>query len=306
MDNMRAALSSTLTDGVDPLLGARIAACLGRFWYTHGYAVEGSRWLEEAQQRGPDLPLELRARLVYRLGVLLDQMSELSRATELFEQAVELYQELGDQSGVAGALNSLGSAIRNTGEVARARDLFTQSLELRRTVGDRAGQAAPLFNLGSLALDEGDPARAEDLLSEALEIDRSLGYRWGVATELSGLGAAALDQGDLPRAHTLLREALVEFDDIGETDRLAEVLGFLAGLAGAEGDMVRSARLGGAAEGLRDNLGIPLSAPDAARFDVYQEKARASLDPPAFEQARLEGRAMTSEQAVVFALGKSG
>src|SRR5438067_5656323 len=36
-DNMRAALRWALTDGADPILGARIAIRLGWFWYSHGY-----------------------------------------------------------------------------------------------------------------------------------------------------------------------------------------------------------------------------------------------------------------------------
>ncbi|MGZ4212483.1 MAG: ATP-binding protein [Actinomycetota bacterium] len=305
-ENMRAALGWCLSDGADPLLGARIAVRLGWFWYTHGDAVEGARWLEAAEGQRSSLPDDVRAQLLYRLGVLLDQRSE-PRARNLFEHAVQLFRAAGDDGAVAGALNSLGSSLRNSGDAERARGLFEEALALRRSIGDRAGQATALFNLGSLVLDEdGDPQRAKVLLAEALEIDRSLGDEWGEALEVAGLGVAALDAGELADAGDLLGRSLGVFHRIGETDRLAEVLGYLAGLAGAQGDAVRSARLIGAAEAVWETIGIRLSVPDRARFVRSQVAARASLDPDAFEQARREGRAMTPDQAVAFALANAG
>jgi len=53
-------------------------------------------------------------------------------------------------------------------------------------------------------------------------------------------------------------------------------------------------------------LGIPLAPHDRARFERYQEKARAALGAEAFEQARREGRSMTIDQAFAFALAAQG
>ena len=305
-DNIRSALRWALTEGADPMLGARLATRLGWFWYTHAYAVEGSAWLEAAHGLDRDLPAELRAILLWRLGVLLDTRAEAERAAPLFEEAASLYRLLGDDSGTAAALNSLGSAVRNNGDAARARLLFEESLAIRRKLGDEPGQATALYNLGCLELDEGDPAVGKAMLEEGLALDTKSGDEWGVAGDLNALGSAALDAGDLAEAGALFARALKAFQELGDTDRLAEVLGSLSGLAAAEGRAVRGARLAGAAESVWGRLEIPLAPHDRARFERYQEKARETLGEEAFEQARGEGRSMTIDQAVTFALAENG
>jgi predicted ATPase/class 3 adenylate cyclase len=301
-DNMRGALTWCFADGGDPNLGARIAIRLGQFWYSHGFAVDGIAWLEEARAKATDLPPDLRALLLQRLGILFDQRSIAARAAVLFEQAAALYRELGDQSGTAFALNSLGSAERSMGNMDGAEALWNESLSLRRAVDDKSGAAATLCNLGTLALDRGEPERAQEFLEEARTIDTELGDEWAVAIDESGLAEVALDLGDLERARPVLRRTLDAFCEMGEHDRLAETFSRMAGLAAAEGDPIRSARLSGAAEALWEAIGIPLAPPDRARFEHFQTKARAAIDPAAYEQAWAEGRAMTMDQAVAYAL----
>src|SRR5207302_7447900 len=144
------------------------------------------------------------------------------------------------------------------------------------------------------------------MLEEALQLDTKAGDDWGVAADVAALGVAALDSGELDEARVLIVRALIAFRDVGDNDRLAEVLGSMAGLAGAAGDPVRSARLAGAAEATWGELGIPLAPHDRARFERYQEKALAALGAEAFEQARREGRSMTVDQALTFALAETG
>ena len=68
----------------------------------------------------------------------------------------------------------------------------------------------------------------------------------------------------------------------------------------------RAARLLGAAEGLWDGLGYPLSAADEVYVEGCRSAARAALGDEALERAAAEGRAMTADQAVAFALTLGG
>ncbi|MGH2736179.1 MAG: ATP-binding protein, partial [Actinomycetota bacterium] len=65
LDNARAALTWWLTradtDDEAALLGLRLAIALGRYWYTHGQAVEGDEWLDRAIRAAPNAPDDLRA-----------------------------------------------------------------------------------------------------------------------------------------------------------------------------------------------------------------------------------------------------
>ena len=64
----------------------------------------------------------------------------------------------------------------------------------------------------------------------------------------------------------------------------------------------RAARIWAAAERLREEIGVPLRSFDRANYEDALVAARAALGDDAFERAWREGRAMTLEDAVRYAL----
>jgi hypothetical protein len=76
----------------------------------------------------------------------------------------------------------------------------------------------------------------------------------------------------------------------------------VATLAGARGDPVRAARLLGAAEALRELTlsGVPSSLREAHAASI--ETATAGLDANELAEAWREGREMTLDEAVAYAL----
>ena len=67
-------------------------------------------------------------------------------------------------------------------------------------------------------------------------------------------------------------------------------------------DKRRAVRLWGAAVVAREHLGIPLPPVDRAIYDCTMTAVRAELDDTAWQAAWAEGRAMTREQAIAYAL----
>ena len=77
----------------------------------------------------------------------------------------------------------------------------------------------------------------------------------------------------------------------------------LAELAVAQGNHMRAAKLHGAAEAVREALGMLLVPVDLDRLTRIESSARAALGEAAFSEASgPTGRAMTVEQAVAYAL----
>ena len=85
---------------------------------------------------------------------------------------------------------------------------------------------------------------------------------------------------------------------------ITEALEHLAGISGARGHTERAARLYGAAEVLRESLKAPLPPPERSFFERHLAVAYGQLDQGAWEEALAEGRSMTLEQAVAYALGE--
>lgn len=280
---------------------AAVAVALCTHFYEHGHAVEGAAWLRRAHAL-EGIPVILRARLAQRLGVLLDQKADKAGAAVVLEEAIELFRQVGDRVGQARALNSLGSAVRTPGSTTRAREVYAEALRIRTDVGDEGGVSVTTFNLAQLAMDDGDFETARRLFERSHEIDTSLGEEWGAAVGSLGIAAAAVAQGDLEEAAPRLRSAVQFFLDAEDEDHLAEALVVCADESVVLGRPERAARLLGAADGLWTRLGLPLSPADAVPVERCRSVVEAALGAEAFARATEQGRAMTADQAVAFAL----
>jgi hypothetical protein len=90
---------------------------------------------------------------------------------------------------------------------------------------------------------------------------------------------------------------------IGDEECAALCLEGFAGLAGARAQGARSARLYGATEALREAGGAPLPPVDRPDHNHKVAAARAQLDEAVWRTAWAEGKAMSLEEAVEYALG---
>jgi hypothetical protein len=113
-------------------------------------------------------------------------------------------------------------------------------------------------------------------------------------------------QGDNARALALCRESLALSRKLANKSLIAFCLTTMAGVFQAVGDAARAARLFGAAEMLLESLDAVLDPGGSLEYDSDLAAVRTELGEPAFEEARAEGRAMTFEQAVAYALSGSG
>ena len=126
-----------------------------------------------------------------------------------------------------------------------------------------------------------------------------------MASPLSNLGLVAYHQGDYAGARALYRESLVIFCDLRDRWGIALSLEGLAYVASAQARPVQAARLWGAAERLREEIGCPLPPSERSRYDSQLAATRAAIDDDvAFDLAWKEGRAMTLEQAIEYELGE--
>ena len=310
LDNLRAALewliaSESPESQRGESLALRLSIALGRYWYQHGHAVEGSEWLDKALAASSSSPDELRAQGLRLLGVLKESQRDLDTATQLFEQALDLFRTSGDRAGEAACLNSLGVAARSRQDPDQAERHLEAALALRRDIGDELGTSTALSNLGIVAMDRNDVERSIELMEEAMSIDRKRGDEWAVACGSLNLGVALMELEEPGQSRPLLEESLKTFVRVDDPDAIAETIESLAGLAVTERDPIRCVRLLAAAEELRRKLHLPSAEPDRARLDKWLATARERLGDAGFETAWKEGSQIELEEAVDYALGSS-
>jgi len=105
-------------------------------------------------------------------------------------------------------------------------------------------------------------------------------------------------QGDHAAAHAHYEQGLAHARKIGYKLHIPFFLDGLANLLATQGAPVRAARLWGAAETLRESMGVPIWPVERAAYERAVERVRAHLGEKIFAAAWAEGRTMTLEQAL--------
>ena len=284
---------------------ARAKALLGAGWMLYGKSDYGramalceeslALFRELENKRGESYSLIF-------LGIISRRQGDYVRGREFSEEGLSSFREVGDKWGIAYSLSRLGEQVSEQGDQKQAIALNEESLALYRELGNKSGIRDSLLNLGRVARNQGDHKRAKELCEESLSLNRELGDKRYTANLLHILGLVALGQEEYDQAAGLLKESLVLYRELGIKHFIAHCLEGFAGVAVVQGGPERSALLLGAAEGIREAIGAPLTPSEQAEVDSYVSAVRAELDEKAFESAWAGGRAMSMEKAVEYAL----
>jgi len=112
-------------------------------------------------------------------------------------------------------------------------------------------------------------------------------------------------EGHYQQAKAMYKESIVEWKRIGHRAAIAHQLECFASIAKIEEQGQRAARLFGAAEALREKIDIPMTAVEHIEYEREVADLRAGMEEKVFTTAWAEGRAMTMDQAIDFALERS-
>jgi tetratricopeptide (TPR) repeat protein len=265
---------------------------------------EGLELLANEAKEGSEAKLSL----LDRLGWVALRREEYGQATEVFEESLALSREMSDAWWLASSLSNLAAVTGFRGDSERATELYEESMDLFREQGDKQNLAYCLNNLAMVVCSrgQGDLGRAGQLNEESVALQRELGTRGGLSMGLCNLGWMALLQDDLGRAAGLFRESLSLSWDTGLNLIVQSDLEGFACVAGAKGETERAARLWGAAQALHETKGIPRDPDFLAEANARISAVRSGMGEGAWEVAWREGRALTLDETVSYAMQKDG
>jgi non-specific serine/threonine protein kinase len=298
-ENLRAVLRRAVESG-DAETALRLASALWFFWRVRGHLSEGQHWLETALAQ-PGGSTGARARAFLGAGFLALFRSDYDQAAAAADSSLAIHIELDETEGIAYSLHLRSAVALARGEYEAARALSEQALPLFRSLGDRWGAAYALVSLGSTLWRLGEHANALSLFEEAVTTLRELGDRWSASRVSVFLGALVYTHGDHERAVVLVTNSLAVLHEQDSRRELLEGMRVLAALA-AGSQPERAGRLFGAAEAMSEAAGMIGPSPVSPGYTQAMAMARASLGEAPFAQAWSDGRAMSIEQAVSYAV----
>jgi len=343
LDNFRSALD-WLFQILDLDWGFRLCVALFRFWDMREHLSEGRVRLETVLSLAGAERTKERARVLHFIGALAAAQGDYFAAEQALEQGLSLYEELGDELGVAGSLNALAVVARDRGDYASAQSNFERSLECLRLLSDRLAIARCLHNLANVVKVRGDYSQARWALGKAADIFEELGDRsgaawsinqqgdiaratndiaaargfyqralsafreagdpWGSARSLADLGYMDCEEGNHLAGHAAFREAMEIFAGLGHRRGMARTLEGYACLAVTEGHASRALTLAAAAAHLRQLINAPLPPEEQSKLDQRLVHAWRSLSELEGKDAWAKGSAMSLEKALHYSIEK--
>ncbi len=332
-DNLGAALDWLLSSGraQDAL---RALSALTRFWRGHGHAAEARRWLAHGLELSDGIDAEVRAdallasarqaaaqsdleaelplledaltlyeqlgqprqssQVLAELGWIHLQQGHVDRAAELCELALARSRDSGDPRAVSTTLNYLADVYSARDEHDRALVAHEEALALRRSLADPLLVADSAYNLGVSAFENGDLGRAHEAFREAVAIAEELGDLLHSAAATFMLAELELLAGEPAAADQMIRRSLAVYTELGSERDRAECLVVLAGVAVSKRAYEEAARLFGAAEALRG--ASPVNRFERPVLERFLPELEGALPEAELSALRLEGARTSSRQ----------
>ncbi len=295
-DNLRLAMDRLGATDHDRLLC--MAGRMGWFWHAHSHLAEGRARLAEALA-GRSERDEDRARALSAAAALAGYSGDLATGRPMFDEAIDIWRELGRERDLAQTLFDLGWACFFVDELATGRACMEESLAIAGALEEPVLVNRAQLGLLQFLVASGELESVPMLGAEALSLSRALGDHWAEHFAHHYLADCALIEGDFVTASTHYARSLDAAARSGDRIETCFELQGVAMTSAGLGQSERALRIAGAADAQLRMLGHSFSVAFwTALLDRYLGQARAALGAEA-EAAWQAGQRLTFEAAVM-------
>jgi tetratricopeptide (TPR) repeat protein len=159
------------------------------------------------------------------------------------------------------------------------------------------------MNLGLVAYTRGDYAAARTFFEESLIGYQEKNFLAAVANVLSNLGLVAQAEHCYEQAQAFYQEAVTILEKERDMECIVSQLAASASLGLVQGQHEQAARLFAASAAWRERIGAPLRPVERPAYERNLDALRAVLGEDVFLASWAEGKIMSLEQALNYALG---
>jgi tetratricopeptide (TPR) repeat protein len=284
----------------------RFTIALATFWTATGRMKEGEETFDHVlAAHGGEAAL--RGRALFETGMLAYLRGYDARARERHNECLALGRRLDDPTLTAIALTGLARLeLRDPSGFATSLRLCREALALCSESTDNLGLRHALHVGGVAAEMCGELQEARQLMSRRLELGRAEQDFRRVAIESSNLCRVERLLGNPARAEELGREALRISRAVGDMWLTPYILNSLAAIDAERHAFESAVRLLAAADALRQDQGAEWPPDERPVFEATHNSVKAALSVDDFGRGWEDGRRMSLETAVDFALQKVG
>jgi len=306
IDNLRAVLKWLALHAAGD--GLYMTSNLYWLWQSRSYLQEGRDWLAVTLAHSASVSSYIRAKAYDDAGFLAIVINKIEEAEELFAQSLALYQQLDPTDrwvaeGLARVINHHGVVSLFRGDYPQAVQLCRQGLAVAQQSGDQMWASSALYFAGEAFYLQGLFDRAKSSYEESRILNDAVGNLRQCGHRFTRLGHVACALGDLTQASTLFSKGLMLATECHDLVGIGMALIGLARMAASHGDYQRATILLAAKEEMTVINPIVCYWPmDRTENERTLTILHAQLDDATFATSWTEGRALSLEQAVAYAL----
>ncbi|HEY8778031.1 MAG TPA: hypothetical protein VIM33_16335, partial [Gaiellaceae bacterium] len=302
-DNLRAALDRFHETG-DLRRALELAGALWGFWQVRGHFAEGRRRLDAALTADA-IPDATRARALLGWVSLAMETVPVEQTRARAEEALRIYDSLGDMWGAAFSRWRLGGIAATERDWETARDILEQSRQEFRAAADEHHFLAVTRGVAWVNEELGDIVRYRELVEEYLAGARAIGDE---RLEARGVGARAwwaMEEGRLDDALLDMKRSYEIDRGLGFSVFLAVDLVRFAAILVRQGTASEAAQLVARSDLLTMESGAGRESWMQKERDDTLALIRAQLSNAELEEALGHGRKLTVGEAAALAIGET-
>jgi len=224
-------------------------------------------------------------------------------ASEAAHEALTIFtNEVTDLWGLGMAYLTMARIASSKGDPAEKQKYMGKLKEL-------IGESSLSYQTGMLFLimgmDEsaqGNYGSAKQFLQDGWSVFKPLKYKHFELAARSELGHVARHTGNLGQAKQIYSETIMGWKDLGNRGAIAHEMECFAFIAITEEELQRALKLFGAAEALREKAQSPMTDQERVEYDQAVAQMRELLNASDVNSLWADGRVMSMEQAIAFAL----
>jgi tetratricopeptide (TPR) repeat protein len=140
---------------------------------------------------------------------------DIVKAEEVNNEALQLWQAIGDKLGMAANCNNFGILYQVQGNCPKAIDYYTLSLKYNEEIDNKSGIGTALHNIGHVYQDQADYKKAIEYYLRSLKIREQDGDPLKIAESEVNIGGIYLPMHEYDKAEKSLQRSLKLFRETG-------------------------------------------------------------------------------------------
>ncbi|MBK7456100.1 MAG: tetratricopeptide repeat protein [Anaerolineales bacterium] len=239
---------------------------------------------------------------LYWEGCVALRQREYENAKSLVQEGLSIFREFGDNISIADTLHALGQLESTVENYEAAIKYYHQAREIKLDYGLKKSAMFVLNDMSTSERRLGNYATARVQIEECISQIRDNGTQYHLSGSLWQLGDVLIDLNEIEQSTIHLRESLQISQSFPQSRYKGFCLFSLIKSVKLQGKVRDAAFLLGAMEVETSKDFWQFTVYRKAEFDRTYEEVKTALGASVFDKIHAEGKAMTLDQGVAYAL----